>query len=177
MPRKEHHPMRTLIRTVTDIPWMPQLHEGRLYITDELPARETCGSAFGFVFQGEDVLLTRLYERDWDIPGGVIDSGETPAAAAIREVWEETAARVEIIELIGIQELEILGPRPAGHRWPYPISVQVYYLCRLIELCPFVANSESSERGFIAPKIARRTPTMVNHDLIYEEALRRIQMR
>ena|SRR5258708_9716012 len=95
--------------------------------------------------------------------------------AAVREVWEETSAKVEVVELIGIQEIEGFGPKPQGYRWPYPVSVQVYYLCRLIELCPFEENVESIERQFFNPEEARLVPTMQNHDLIYEECLRRIR--
>jgi hypothetical protein len=39
----------------------------------------------------------------------------------------------------------------------------------------FTSNAESTKRGFITPAVARRIPTMVNHNLIYEEALRRVQ--
>jgi 8-oxo-dGTP diphosphatase len=167
--------MKTLVRTKTDIPWLPQPHEARLYLTDEPPPSSICGSAFGFVFVGDEVLLTRLRKRDWDIPGGVIEPGETPEAAAVREVWEETGARVEIVALVGTQELELLGPKPERYRWPYPISVQVFYLCRLVELAPFAPNDETAERGFFAPDAARAVPTMVNHDLVYEAALRAAQ--
>lgn len=165
--------MKTLIRTNPNISWLPKPGEGRLYITDETPPQEQCGSAFGFVFEGENLLMARLINRSWDIPGGMVERGEAPEAAAAREVWEETYARVEIIELIGIQELEVFCPRPPGYRFPYPISVQVYYLCRLIELAPFRINGESFQRKFITPEEARAVPTMANHDLLYEEALRR----
>lgn len=167
--------MKKLIKTDREIPWLVKPGEGRLYITDELPAPKTWGTAFGFVFRGDDLLLTRLRDRDWDIPGGVIDSGERPEQAAIREVWEETYAKVEIVELIGIQEIELFGPKPAGYRWPYPLNTQSYFLCRLHELAPFETNAESTERGFFPPVQARQLPTMRNHDGIYEEALRRIQ--
>ncbi len=158
--------MKELIQIDRNIPWVPKPGEGRLYITDEIPPPEQCATAFGFVFVEERILLTRLRDRDWDIPGGMIDPGETPERAAIREVWEETYARADIVEPIGIQELELFGPKPVGYRWPYPISVQVYYLCRLVELCVFTANPESIERGLFTPEEARSIPTMKNHDRI-----------
>ena len=167
--------MKRLIKSDRSIYWLPQPGECRLYITDELPPVEQCSTAFGFVFAGDEVLLTRLRDRDWDIPGGFIDPGETPEAAAIREVWEETRAKVEIIDLIGIQEVECFGPKPPNYRFPYPISVQVYYACKLLELAPFEINNESVERQFFKPEAARLVPTMTNHDLIYEEGLRRVQ--
>lgn len=169
--------MKELIKVDRNIPWVPKPGEGRLYITDEIPPPERCATAFGFVFVDERILLTRLRDRDWDIPGGVIDRGETPEEAAIREVWEETYARAEIVEPIGIQELELFTPKPIGYRWPYPISVQVYYLCRVVELCDFTANEESIERGLFTPEEARLISTMKNHDQIYEEGLRRVRLR
>ena len=169
--------MKKLVRTDNTIPWVPKPGEARLYVTDEPPPIAQCSTAFGFVFVDERILLTRLRNRDWDIPGGYIDPGETPEEAAIREVWEETYARVEVIELLGTQEIENFGPKPADYRWPYPISTQVYYLCRLIEFHPFEVNNESFERRLFSPEEARLVPTMKNHDLIYEEGLRRIQLR
>jgi 8-oxo-dGTP pyrophosphatase MutT (NUDIX family) len=168
--------MKSLIKVDHNIPWVPKPGEGRLYITDEMPPHEICGTTFGFVFKVENMLLTSLRNRDWDIPGGLIDPGETPEETAVREVWEETYARVEIVELIGTQEIELFGPEPEGYRWSYPINVQVYYLCRLVELAPFEENAESLERGFFPPEEARRVPTMVNHNGIYKEALRRVQL-
>jgi 8-oxo-dGTP diphosphatase len=38
----------------------------------------------------------------WGLPGGVLEPRETPAAAAQREVWEETGLQVEIERLAGI---------------------------------------------------------------------------
>lgn len=167
--------MKQLVRTDQNLHWQLQPGESRLYITDQLPPKRQCATAFGFIFDGEQILLTHLRHRDWDIPGGRIERGETPAQAAIREVWEETNAKVEVIELIGIQELETFAPKPDGYRWPYPISAQIYYLCRLVELSPFEINVESFERGFFAPEQARLVPTLKNHAPIYEEALKRIR--
>lgn len=169
--------MKTLVRTNEEISWLSKPHQGRVYITDELPARELWGTVFGFVFNKDKILLIRLKKRGWDIPGGKIDAGETPAQAVVREVREEACALVQVEELIGIQELELLGPKPEGHRWPYPINTQIFFKCRLETLEPFRKNAESSERGFFSPSEALLVPTMVNHEELYEEALRRTRPR
>lgn len=167
--------MKTLLRVNNDLPWLSKPSQGRLYLTDELPAQELWGTAFGFVFNEDKILLIRLKKRGWDLPGGRIDPGETPAQAALREVREEACARVQIEELIGIQEVELFGPKPEGHRWPYPVTTQIFFLCRLETLEPFHKNSESSERRFFSPPDALLVPTMVNHLEIYEQALRRVR--
>lgn len=49
---------------------------------------------------GPEVLLLRRHARSgfaagaWVFPGGVVDEGESPEAAAIRETWEETGIEV-----------------------------------------------------------------------------------
>ena len=166
--------MKKLIKVDREISWLPKPGEGRLYITDQMPPLEICRTAFGFAFNDNRVLMTRLKNRDWDIPGGKIDPGETPQQAAVREVLEETFVQVEVVDLIGTQELELFGTPPEKTRWFYPLSVQLYFLCRIIKLLPFRKNKESSERGFFDPDYVTAIPTMWNHAEIYEEALRRI---
>ncbi|WP_077619154.1 RNA deprotection pyrophosphohydrolase [Bacillus sinesaloumensis] len=46
-------------------------------------------------------LLTSHSERGLEFPGGKVEEGETPEAAAIREVMEETGAEVRELEYIG----------------------------------------------------------------------------
>ena len=53
--------------------------------------------AFNVVIVNKRVLLVK--RRDfplWDLPGGVVESGELPSEAAIREMYEETGYEVQI---------------------------------------------------------------------------------
>ncbi len=48
----------------------------------------------------DKVLVVKAgYKRYWSFPGGVIDAGETPAAAAVREVREETGIELSTDQL------------------------------------------------------------------------------
>jgi ADP-ribose pyrophosphatase YjhB (NUDIX family) len=68
------------------------------------------------------VLLTRVSPGGpggglWTLPGGGLDFGEEPEAAAIREVDEETGYGVDIGELIGVHSAVLEpGRTVSGHR-------------------------------------------------------------
>jgi 8-oxo-dGTP pyrophosphatase MutT (NUDIX family) len=49
------------------------------------------------------VLLVKHCDTDlWVAPGGAIEPGETPADAAVREMWEETGLVVELVRILGV---------------------------------------------------------------------------
>jgi len=53
----------------------------------------------------EQMRLLLCLHRDkniWVTPGGIIEPGEQPAYAAVRETWEETGVLVEITGILGV---------------------------------------------------------------------------
>lgn len=56
--------------------------------------------------QGQRVLLCQLtYKADWDLPGGVVEGGESPAVTVTREVKEELALELPAHRLLVIDWL------------------------------------------------------------------------
>jgi ADP-ribose pyrophosphatase YjhB (NUDIX family) len=84
----------------------------------------------GIVFQDENVLLIKRGRepalRQWSIPGGVVDLGETLHAAVARELLEETHLEVEPLVLVKV--LDRIFRDPEG-RVSYHY-VLVDFLCR-----------------------------------------------
>lgn len=65
----------------------------------------------------------------WGLPGGILELGETPESALVREVWEETGLQVEPVRLVGVYS----SPRyivlyPNGDR---SHQVTTCYACRI----------------------------------------------
>lgn len=59
---------------------------------------------FGLIFNEKaEVLLCHRRDYDlWNLPGGKLESKETPWEGVIREVKEETGLDVEVVKLTGI---------------------------------------------------------------------------
>ena len=84
-------------------------------------ARTTVLAAGGIVLRREDparIALVRLRKRnEWVLPKGKLDDGETPRAAAEREVLEETGHDVSVHEFLGTLVYESGGRSKVVHYW------------------------------------------------------------
>ncbi len=79
--------------------------------------RELRLAAYVVCIRDGQVLLARFAGADdtfWTLPGGGLDHGEDPAAAAIREAEEETGYDVVIESLLGLDSIRRCFQRNGG---------------------------------------------------------------
>ncbi|HEY8584111.1 MAG TPA: NUDIX hydrolase [Capillimicrobium sp.] len=80
-------------------------------------------TAYAFVRddQGRYLVLRRAKEPclgEWDLPGGFVEAGETPAQAIARELREETGLEIEIERILGA----FTGQYGAGGKWTIDVG-------------------------------------------------------
>ena len=119
-------------------------------------ARAPVLAAGGIVLRrGETPLIAvvRLRKRnEWVLPKGKLDDGETPRAAAEREVLEETGHQVSVHEFLGTLVYESGGRSKAVHYWRMETNgEQVYELMddvKAVEWLPLDAAVERLSRAY-----------------------------
>jgi hypothetical protein len=74
--------------------------------------------------------------------------------------------------MLGYQRLRLLGPRPAGYRYAYPDSYQIFYWAQIEALEAFLPTEEALERALFAPDAARELPFVRTLGELYLVALR-----
>lgn len=71
------------------------------------------------VIHEDRVLLVRRADNGrWTLPAGILEPGEEPAVAAVREVFEETAVHCTITRLVGVATTD-RAVYPNGDRAQY----------------------------------------------------------
>ena len=125
-------------------------------------ARAPVLAAGGIVLRREPtplIAVVRLRKRDeWVLPKGKLDDGETPLAAAEREVIEETGHDVTVHEFLGTLVYEANGRSKVVHYWRMEAcGGQTYELMndiRAVDWLPLDAAlerlSRTWERAFLA---------------------------
>ncbi|WP_438294180.1 NUDIX domain-containing protein [Streptomyces sp. HUAS TT7] len=68
------------------------------------PANSVVPSVVAFVQNdaGEVLMIQRSDNGRWALPGGGHDAGEFISGTVVREVWEETGIKVDVLELTGV---------------------------------------------------------------------------
>ena len=52
------------------------------------------------------VLVFNRERKNWELPGGIIDAGESPRAAAVRELQEEAGCTASNVSWLGLVEVD-----------------------------------------------------------------------
>ena len=100
----------------------------------------------GFVTDAhERILLVRVAERGWELPGGQVEQGEDLLSALEREVEEESGCRVEVGRLIGVYS-KLTPPEMVLH----------LFRCRYVEGEARASEAGVPEVGWFAADEARR---------------------
>lgn len=71
--------------------------------------------AYAVVVRGGSILLTRISEHGyppgwWALPGGGISQGESPSAALVRELHEETGLAPRSVRLVDVHDVHMVAP-------------------------------------------------------------------
>jgi RimJ/RimL family protein N-acetyltransferase/8-oxo-dGTP pyrophosphatase MutT (NUDIX family) len=92
----------------------PEPHEPegfRALLNAGLPRKRVIAQLAVRDHQGRLLLCQLSYKPDWDLPGGVVEVGESPRVAAAREIQEELALSVDAGDLLLVDWL------PAWSGW------------------------------------------------------------
>jgi ADP-ribose pyrophosphatase YjhB (NUDIX family) len=86
----------------------------------------------GAVFQGDTVLLVReRVDGGWTLPGGWADVNESPAAAVVREVFEESGYQTRAVRLLALYD------RRKHEHPPHPWHIyKIFFQCELVGGAP-----------------------------------------
>ena len=116
--------------------------------------------------RGPQVLLVqRADDGEWTPVCGIIEPGERPDEAILREIHEETGIVAEVVQLVRVN---VTAPvtYPNGDRCQF---LDHDFLCRWVSGEPIVGDDESSHTGFFG--IDQLPPMAPRHRRCIEIAL------
>jgi ADP-ribose pyrophosphatase len=94
---------------------------------------------------GEEVLLVRRADNDeWTPVSGIIDPGEQPHLAALREVTEEAGVIAEVDHLVWVTVTDVIT-YANGDQTQY---IDHVFRCRWVSGDPYPADGEASAAAF-----------------------------
>ena len=93
----------------------------------------------------EILVVQRADNHQWTPVTGIIDPGEEPARAALREILEETACKARAMRLLSV---EVVGPvtYENGDQTTY---LDVAFACEWLSGDPFPADGENAQTMFV----------------------------
>ena len=130
-----------------------------------------CRSLAGTI---EVALIKTSTEGRWQLPKGIVDPGETPEQAALREVREEAGIRCEILESIDTIEYWFSAAYDAGPPKRYHKKVH-FYLMRFIDGDVNSHDHEVSEARWVSLADASKMLAFESERKLIEKATSRLE--
>lgn len=90
-------------------------------------------SAAGFVYKDDKVLLIKTQKRGWELPGGVVEPGESILDGLKREISEESGVIAEAEKVVGIYQR--LSSQPGYgplEGMVLPTTVNLTFICKYV---------------------------------------------
>lgn len=117
----------------------------------------------GAIFRDDTMLLVReRSDGNWTLPGGWADPGETPSAAVVREITEESGLETRATRLLACWD------RDAQNHPPAPFyAYKLFFACEVIRERPLPENRETFDVAYFPEdalpplSLARITPAEV----------------
>jgi 8-oxo-dGTP pyrophosphatase MutT (NUDIX family) len=134
-------------------------------------------SAGGVVFRlnggAPEVAIIQVGENRWQLPKGLIDDGETPEAAALREVREETGLTAE--QVAPLDKVEYWYVSGSGERRVRFHKFIHFYLMRYLSGSVADHDHEVNEARWVAIDDAITMLTFENEKKVVQQARTLIQ--
>jgi 8-oxo-dGTP diphosphatase len=94
-------------------------------------------------YGGKCLMVFNRYRQAWELPGGMLDPGESPREAAIRELEEESGQRPDALDFAGVALIRVAP----DHRLEFLAT----YQGRIASPLPFTPNDEMSHSTWWDP--------------------------
>lgn len=87
---------------------VPELEEQLAFnrrLNERMPTKRLIAQGLVRSPDGRVLLCELTYKDDWDLPGGIVDPGESPAQCVVREVREELGFELAVRSLLAVNWL------------------------------------------------------------------------
>jgi 8-oxo-dGTP pyrophosphatase MutT (NUDIX family) len=174
----ERHDRILLARVVSDEP-VAESNGFRALLNSFLPRKRAISQMLIRDHDGRVLMCQLTYKNDWDLPGGVVEVGESPQLAVAREVEEELGLQIEAGALLLTDWLPPWGGWDDalclvfdGGAWDASIAHSLVLQAREIRSAEFFAIDELEARtaDFTARRIAAALAALSGGGAPYSES-------